>query len=30
MEDKVADMILEFSQQGVYYKDVYKKIKEIL
>lgn len=30
MEDKVADMILEFSKQGIYYKDVYKKIKEIL
>lgn len=30
MEDKVADMILKFSQQGIYYKDVYKKIKEIL
>lgn len=30
MEDKVADMILEFSKQGIYYKDVYKKAKEIL
>lgn len=30
MEDKVADMILDFSNQGLYYKDVYKKIKEIL
>ena len=30
MEDKVAGMILDLSSQGLYYKDVYKKIKEIL
>jgi Rha family phage regulatory protein len=28
LEDKVADMIVKYSEQDIYYKDVYKKIKD--
>ncbi len=30
MEDKVADLIIKYSKQNIYYKDAYRKIKEEL
>ena len=30
MEDRVADMIVELADDGIHYKDAYKKIKAII